>query len=153
MNADKMENKNGQITHYVSTRLDVNGHAEMRYFLVLDLSCDVFIGFDWILDHNPEIDWDTEKIEFTHCHPGCHDSVNMPPIQFHQLYLCGVSMDITITDNAKKKAKSVDDLPKWLKDYADVFTPKPSDKLPPFWGPGLDHKINLKPDAPLVSPT
>jgi hypothetical protein len=67
MNADKMENKNGRITHYVSAQLDVNGHAEMRHFLVLDLSCDVFVGFDWILDHNPEIDWDTEKIEFTRC--------------------------------------------------------------------------------------
>jgi hypothetical protein len=27
------------------------------------------------------------------------------------------------------------------------------DELPPFQGPGLDHEINLKPDAPFVSPT
>jgi hypothetical protein len=55
MNADKTENKNSQITHYVSAQLDINGHAEMWPFLVLNLSCDVFIGFDWILDHNPKI--------------------------------------------------------------------------------------------------
>jgi hypothetical protein len=29
MNADKTENKNSQITHYVSAQLDINGHAEM----------------------------------------------------------------------------------------------------------------------------
>jgi hypothetical protein len=62
-------------------------------------------------------------------------------------------MDLTIADNAKKKAKTVDDLPEWIKDYADVFTPKPSDEIPPFRGPGLNHEINLKPDAPSVSPS
>jgi hypothetical protein len=62
-------------------------------------------------------------------------------------------MDLAITDNTKKKAKTVDDLPEWIKDYADVFTPKPSDSIPPFRGPALDHEINLRPDAPPVSPS
>jgi hypothetical protein len=153
LNADQTENKNGRITHYVSARFDVNGHAEVRHFLVLDISCDVFIGYDWIRDHNPEIDWLTEEIKFTRCPPGCHDSIDMPTIQFHQLYLRGVSMDLAIANNANKKKKTIADLPEWIKDFADVFTPNPSDELPPFRGPGLDHEINLKPDAPAMSPT
>jgi hypothetical protein len=104
----------------------------MRHLLILDITCDVYIGFDWIRDHNPEIDWIAEKIEFTRCPAGCHDTPAMPPINFHYLYLRGVSMDLTIADNAKKKAKTVDDLPEWIKDYADVFTPKPTNALPPF---------------------
>jgi hypothetical protein len=152
MNADGTENKNGQVTHYVSARLDVDGHAEMRHLLVLDITCDIYIGFDWITDHNPEIDWISGKIDFSRCPPGCHDSATMPAIHFHHLYLRGVSMDLQIADSATKKAKTIEDLPEWIADFKDVFTPNPEDELPPR-RPGLDHDINLKPDAPAVSPT
>jgi hypothetical protein len=98
-----------------------------RHLLILDITCDVYIGFDWI----------AEKIEFTRCPAGCHDKPAMPPINLHYMYLRGVSMDLTIADNAKKKAKTVNDLPEWIKDYADVFTLKPNNALPPFQGPGF----------------
>ena len=41
LNADNTPNKGGPITEYVSVRLDVCGHAEMRHLLVLDISNDV----------------------------------------------------------------------------------------------------------------
>jgi hypothetical protein len=61
-------------------------------------------------------------------------------------------MDLAIADNLTKKPKTIDDLPEWARDFKDVFLLRPEDKLPPF-RPGLDHEINLKPNAPSVSPT
>jgi hypothetical protein len=117
MNADGTENKNRQVTSYVSVRIDVDGHTEMRHLLILDITCNVYIGYDWILNHNPEIDWVTEKIKFTRCPAGCHDTPNMPAIHFHHLYLQGASMDLTIANNASKKEKMIADLPKWISNF------------------------------------
>jgi len=64
-NADGTTNVGGSITEYVSLRLDVNGHSDLRHLVVTDLSYDVFIGFDWISYHNPEVNWQTEEIKFT----------------------------------------------------------------------------------------
>jgi hypothetical protein len=52
----------------------------------------------------------------------------------------------------QKKQKTIKDIPDWISDFKDVFTPNHKDKLPQQQ-PGLDHDINLKPNAPSVSPT
>jgi hypothetical protein len=44
-------------------------------------------------------------------------------------------------------------LPEWISDFKDIFTPQKHDELPPFCGLGLDYEINLKPNAPSISPT
>jgi hypothetical protein len=43
-NADGTPNKGGPISEYVSIRLDISGHAEMRHLLVLDISNNVYIS-------------------------------------------------------------------------------------------------------------
>jgi hypothetical protein len=73
----------------------------------------------------------------------------MPAIHFHHLYLQGVLMDLQIADSATKKPKTIEDIPKWIADFKDMFTPNPEDELPPQQ-PGLDHNVNLKPDTPVV---
>jgi hypothetical protein len=89
--------------------------------LILDITCDIYIGFDWI----------SGKIEFSQCPPGCHDSANMPTIHFHHLYLHRVSMDLAIANNTKKKQKTIEDISDWISDFKDMFTPNPEDELPP----------------------
>jgi hypothetical protein len=56
-NADGSKNRAGHVTEYTTLRLDIQGHPDMRHFVILDLGkTDVFIGLDWISHHNPEID-------------------------------------------------------------------------------------------------
>jgi Retroviral aspartyl protease len=152
-NADLSKNRAGHVTEYTTLRLDIQGHPDMRHFVILDLGkTDVFIGLDWISHHNPEIDWVSQTINFSRCPPLCSRSSDLPSIHFHQLFLRGVSMDLAREAAAKKPQLTLDEqLPKWLKDFKDVFEPKSFDQLPPF-KPGFDHAINLKPDAPKVSP-
>ena len=41
---------------------------------------DIFIGHDWLQHHNPEIDWQDNKIKFSRCPGVCYQTsdVNEP---------------------------------------------------------------------------
>ena len=47
-------------------------HEEEINFGVSNLGkTNVFLGYDWLKTHNPEIDWINNKIHFTRCPPQC----------------------------------------------------------------------------------
>ena len=59
------------MTHYVFLDIVVQGHRERRKLNVTTLSDhDVFLGFDWLEYHNPEIDWAKRTLRFTRCNCG-----------------------------------------------------------------------------------
>jgi hypothetical protein len=67
-NADGTENAHGKITHYVELQMSIGSHQEKIKFLVTSLGkARIFIGMDWLLKHNPEINWRSQKIEFSRC--------------------------------------------------------------------------------------
>ena len=148
-NADGSENTAGVITHYVTLHLDVKDHSELRHFYVIDLvNQDLFLGYDWLRQHNPEIDWKTNTLSLS-CINQCAAAANkLPSLNFFHLFFRGLSMELARAENTKKEEVK---LPNWLNDFRDVFEPQGFDELPPHHT-SLDHAINLKPDVPLFSP-
>jgi len=58
-NADGTLKKNGSITETVSMKMVVQNHAETITFSVSSLGqFNVFIEHEWLVKHNPNIDWD-----------------------------------------------------------------------------------------------
>ncbi|CAK5273552.1 unnamed protein product [Mycena citricolor] len=55
-NADNTENISGRITHYVDLRMRIG----------------LFIGLDWLTEHNPEVDWQEQTMRFSRCPERCH---------------------------------------------------------------------------------
>ncbi|CAK5277054.1 unnamed protein product [Mycena citricolor] len=54
-NANNTENISGRITHYVDLRMKIGPHVETRTFLLTCLGkARIFIGLDWLTEHNPE---------------------------------------------------------------------------------------------------
>jgi len=40
--------------------------------VVTDLNgVDMFLGYDWLVKHNPEVNWKNEIIKFTRCPESC----------------------------------------------------------------------------------
>ena len=33
---------------------------------------DIILGFTWLVEHNPEINWQTHKVPLSHCPDKCH---------------------------------------------------------------------------------
>ena len=72
-NVDGSPNKSGSITKVVDAILHFNGHSERTTFAVTNLRRqDIILSFTWLMDHNLEIDWQTQKVSMSCCPSKCH---------------------------------------------------------------------------------
>ena len=61
-NVDGTENKCGRITSFVKLNLIINGRKNRTRLLVTGLGKQkIILGFPWLNEHNPKIDWKTGK--------------------------------------------------------------------------------------------
>ena len=62
--------KNGEVTKVAPLEVEINGHKETLEVAVTDLDgTDMFLGYDWLVKHNLEVNWKTGTIKFMRC-PG-----------------------------------------------------------------------------------
>ena len=65
-NADVTLNSNGLISKFITIELVIREHLERLTLAVTKLSThSIFLGFDWLKEHNLIINWKEQKIEFT----------------------------------------------------------------------------------------
>ena len=71
-NADGTLNQLGKITEYVEVRMTIGDHSERIQLAVTKLgNPELFLGMDWLRDHNPSIDWTQGKLSFDRCPDAC----------------------------------------------------------------------------------
>ena len=64
--------KNGEVTKVVPLEIKVDSHKEQLEAAVTDLNgIDMFLGHDWLVKYNPEVNWKTRKIKFTRYLESC----------------------------------------------------------------------------------
>jgi len=69
-NADRTKNR--EVTKVASLEIKINGHKETLKAAVIDLDrTDMFLGHDWLVKHNPEVNWKNATIKFTRCPGSC----------------------------------------------------------------------------------
>ena len=62
-NADRT--KNGEVIKVVPLEIEINGHKEILEAAGMDLDgTDMFLGYDWLVKHNPEVNWRNKTIMF-----------------------------------------------------------------------------------------
>jgi len=73
--------KNREVTRVAPLEIEINGHKEQLEAAVMDLDrTDMFLGHDWLVKHNPEVNWKNGTIRFTRC-PG-HCTMKHEDIRF-----------------------------------------------------------------------
>ena len=79
-NTDGM--KNGEVTKVAPLEIKINGHKETLEAAVTDLDgTDMFLGHDWLVKHNLEVNWKNGTIKFTRCPENC--TITHKDIQFN----------------------------------------------------------------------
>ena len=69
-NTDGM--KNGKVTRVVPLEIKINSYKKQLEAAIIDLNgTDMFLGHDWLVKHNPEVNWKNGTIKFTRC-PGSY---------------------------------------------------------------------------------
>ena len=69
-NADRTKNR--EVTRMAPLEVKVNSYKEQLEAVVTDLNgMDMFLGYNWLVKHNPEVNWKNGTIKFTRC-PGSY---------------------------------------------------------------------------------
>jgi len=64
--------KNGEVTKVAFLEIKISRHMEQLEAAVTDLNgMDMFLGHDWLVKHNPEVNWKNRTIKFTKCPESC----------------------------------------------------------------------------------
>ena len=64
--------KNGEMTKVAPLEIKIDGHTEQLEAAVMNLDrTDIFLGHDWLVKHNPEVNWKNGIIRFTRCPGHC----------------------------------------------------------------------------------
>jgi len=75
-NMDSSPNKAGQISGVVDVVLRYKTHSERMLFAVSNLGKQsMILGYTWLKDHNPEVNWQTGEVQMNRCPSrckGCH---------------------------------------------------------------------------------
>ena len=136
--------KNGEMTKVAPLEVEINGHKETLEAAVTDLDgTNMFLGHDWLVKHNPEVNWKNGTIKFTRCPGNC--TMTHKDIQFNSRRTKETTTDKTEQDNGKISKEpdktNSEDLPEYIRPFTHLFNKKKFEKLPERreW----DHKINL----------
>jgi len=71
-NVDGSPNETGQISEVVDVLLRYKTHSERMLLAVSGLGKQsLILGYNWLKDHNPKVDWEKEEIEMTRCPLRC----------------------------------------------------------------------------------
>ena len=64
--------KNGEVTKVALLEIEINKHKEILEVAVIDLDgTNIFLGYDWLVKHNLEVNWKNGTIKFTRCPGNC----------------------------------------------------------------------------------
>ena len=64
--------KNGEVTKVMPLEIEINRHKEQLEAVVTDLNeTKMFLGHDWLVKYNPEVNWKNGMIKFTRCPGSC----------------------------------------------------------------------------------
>ena len=64
--------KNREVTKVAPLEIKINGYKEQLEAAVIDLNrTDMFLGHDWLIKHNPEVNWKNRTIKFMRCPGSC----------------------------------------------------------------------------------
>ena len=64
--------KNEEMTRIAPLEIEINGHKKQLEAAVIDLNgMDMFLDHDWLVKHNPEVNWKNGTIRFIRCPGSC----------------------------------------------------------------------------------
>jgi len=122
--------RNGEVTKVAPLEIKINGHKEQLKAAVINLkSTDMFLGHDWLVKHNPEVNWKNGTIKFTRCLGSC--KMKHWDIEFKTRRIQAMK---TTTQNNREIRKEPDktnpeDLPDYIQPFTHLFNKKKFEKL------------------------
>ena len=146
-NSDGSRNGEKTIKEFVPLEISSNGHIKQINAMVLEIKkTDLFLGHNWLVEHNPKVDQKEGVIQFTRCPRHCkteHESIQFTPWSQR---LLPKEEEESKGEDKEPNPTNPKDLPKYIQLFTHLFNKKKFKKLPDQreW----DHEINLMEEVP-----
>jgi len=130
-NLDGSRNGEKTIREFVPLEINWNGHIEQIDAIVSEIKeMDLFLGYDWLVEHNLEVDWKEGVIQFTRCPGHCkteHKSIWFTPWSRR---LLPKEEEESKGGDKELDPTNPEDLPKYIQPFTHLFNKKKFEKLP-----------------------
>jgi len=84
-NVDSSPNEAGQISEVIDVLLRYKTHSERMLLAVSGLGKQsLILGYNWLKDHNPKVNWEKGEVEMTRCPLRCEGGRTLQKEQTHQ---------------------------------------------------------------------
>jgi len=134
--------KNGEMTRVVSLEIKINGHKEQLEAAVMDLDgTNMFLGHDWLVKHNSEVNWKNSTIRFTRCPEQCTMKHNDIRFKTRRTKATNTTEQDNSEISKEPNKTNPEDLPDYIRPFTYLFNKKKFEKLPERYE--WDHEINL----------
>ena len=131
----------------VPLEIKINRHTEQLKAAVTDLDgTDIFLGHDWLVKHNPEVNWKNRTIWFIRCLGHC--TMKHEDIWFNtrrQMVIDKMEQDNGKIGKEPDKTNP-EDLLDYIQPFTHLFNKKKFEKL--LERQEWNHEINLMDEAP-----
>ena len=130
-NSDGSRNGEKTIREFVPLEINSNRHIQQIDAVVSEIKeTDLFLGHDWLVEHNPEVDWKEEVIWFTRCLGHC--KIEHELIQFTPWSRRSLPKEDEESKGGDKEPDSTnpEDLSKYVQLLTHLFNKKKFKKLP-----------------------
>jgi len=130
-NSDGSRNGEKTIREFVPLEINLNGHIEQIDAVVSEIKkTDLFLEHNWLVEHNPEVDWKEEVIRFTRCPGHCkteHESIWFTPWSRR---LLPKEEEESKGGDKEPDPTNPENLPKYVQPFTHLFNKKKFEKLP-----------------------
>ena len=138
--------RNGEVTKVAPLEIKINKYKEQLEATVTDLNrIDIFLGHDWLVKHNSEVNWKNGIIKFIRCPESC--TIKHQDIRFKTRRT--KATETTTQDNReiiKEPDKmNLENLPDYIRPFMHLFNKKKFEKL--LERHEWNHEINLMDEA------
>ena len=117
--------KNGEVTKVVPLEIEINEHKETLEAVVTDLDgMNMFLGHNWLVKHNPEVNWKNGTIKFTRCPGNCIMKYKDIRFKFRR------TKTMKTVDNKEQDKTNPEDLPDYIRPFTHLFNKTKFKKLP-----------------------
>ena len=111
----------------VPITLEAGRHIEQINAVVSGIiETDIFLGYDWLEKHNPEIDWKKGTMNFTRCPKNCHLTGQTTMFNNQQAL---IHTHEPMEDKEPDKTGELD-LPKYIQPFTHLFNKKKFKAVP-----------------------
>ena len=135
-NADGTINKEGSVRGFVRLRMQIGDHAEILELAITRIKSNpIFLGYEWLQEHNPLIDWAADTIKLDQCPPRCKyiQAIQEPDEDNScDLELGDQLLIINVDDEKECQLCTItnDQGPNFISELRDVFSAQEFDALP-----------------------